>query len=110
MREHRLGEHVVSEPVRHARKRVRREGRHDEQVPAPEMRIRILTGRTPCQRDKGLARNEPLGPRGENRFDVVSCPYEQAHERARLVGRYPAGDSEQDARHAPSLSSWERGA
>jgi hypothetical protein len=32
-------------------------------------------------------------------MDVVAGPDEQADERARLVGRDPAGDSEQDARH-----------
>ncbi len=41
---------------------------------------------------------------GQDRFDLVPGPDEQANERAGLVGRNPAGDSEQDARHAPSLS------
>jgi len=34
-------------------------------------------------------------------------PDEKADQRARLVGRYPAGHSEQDARHAPSFSRTE---
>ena len=100
--EHRLREHVVGETVRHARERVRRERRDDEQVPVPEMGIGILARRSPRERDEGLARDEPLCARGENRLDLVSRPHEQADERACLVGRYPAGDAEQDARHAPS--------
>ena len=104
MGENRLGEHVVGEAVRHARERVRRQRRDDEQIPAPEMRIRILARRPSRERREGLGRDEAPRGGGQDRFHLVPGPDEQANERAGLVGRNPAGDSEQDARHAPSLS------
>ena len=54
VREHGLGEDVVGEPVRHARERVRRERRDDEQVPAPEVRIRVVARRPPRERAERL--------------------------------------------------------
>ena len=110
MREHRLGEHVVGETVRDARQRVRRQRRDDEEVPAPEVRIGIVTRWPARQSPEGLGRDEPLRAGGQHRFHLVSGANEQANERAGLVGRNPAGHSEQDARHAPSLSRTGRGA
>ena len=62
MGENRLGEHVVGEAVRHPRERVRRQRRDHEQIPAPEMRIRILARRPSRERREGLGRDE--APRG----------------------------------------------
>ena len=70
----------------------------------PEVRIRIVARRLPREGVEGLGADEPLGAGGQDGLHLVSGADEQANERARLVGRYPAGHSEQDARHAPSLS------
>ena len=110
MCEHGFGNDVVREPVRHARERVRRQRRDDEEVPVPKVRVRIVTRRTSRERPEGLGRDESHRAGGQDRLDLVSRPDEQANERARFVRRNPAGDSEQDARHAPSLSRTGRGA
>ena len=72
-------------------------------VEAREMRIRVVSGRAPGERAERLGRDEALGPGREDGLHLVSGPDEQADERARLVGRDPPGDSEQDARH-PALA------
>ena len=103
MREHRLGQDVVREAVGHAGERVRRERRDDEEVPSCEMRKRVgARRRPPGERVEGLGATKRSAPARQHGLHLVSGAHEQPDERARLVGRYPAGDSEQDARHAPS--------
>ena len=100
MRERRLGEDVVGEPVRELRERVRRAGRDDEQVGA-----RRGAGRDPrpagrrASAAKVSARDEALGAGRDERDDLVAVLDEQPHELARLVGGDAAGDAEEDSRH-----------
>ena len=94
-------QHVVSQSVREAREGVRGQRRDDEDVPALEMRIRIVGRSRSRERVEGLGGDEPLCAGGEHRVHVVAGANEKADECAGLVGRNPAGHSEQDARHAP---------
>ena len=110
VRERGFRQHVVSQAVREPRKRVRGQRGDNEDVPAPEMRVRIVGRSGSSKRVEGLGGDEPLCAGGEHRPHVVAGANEKADERAGLVGRNPAGHSEQDARHAPCLSSRERAA
>ena len=103
-------QYVVSQAVREPRKSVRGQRGDNEDVPAPEMRVRIVGRSRSSKRVEGLGRDKPLCTGSEHRPNVVPGANEKANERAGLVGRNPAGHSEQDARHAPSLSRTGRGA
>ena len=52
--ERRLGEHVVGDPVRELRERVRRARRDHEQVGARQMRVEILAGGPSSEREERL--------------------------------------------------------
>ena len=68
MRERRLGEHVVGEPVREPRHRVRGQRGDDEQVGTAEMRIRIGPRSFLRERVERLGGDEALGaPRRQRR-------------------------------------------
>ncbi len=67
MREHRLGEDVVGEPVREPRHRVGRQRRDDDQVGALEVRVRIGRRRRAGERVERLGGDESLGPTGRQR-------------------------------------------
>jgi hypothetical protein len=97
----RLGQHVVSLPVRKLRKRVRRARRHDEQIRALEMRIEIVRLSATRERKEGLASDELLRPARRQRHNIVPRLDEKPNELASLVRRNPAGYSHQDVRHAP---------
>ena len=102
----RLGEEVVGEPVRQPGERVRGRGRDDEQLSALEVGIGIVAWRLPREGEERVRGDEPLGARRDDRVDVVARPHQQPQERARLVGRDPPGDSEQDAGHPVPLDGW----
>jgi hypothetical protein len=102
--EHRLAQDIVRKSVRHPRERVRRQRCDDEEIPATEMGIGVGARPLSGERVERLGRNEALGSGRDHRFHLMPRSNEQADERARLVGRYPAGHSEQDARHAASVS------
>ena len=63
MRERRLGEDVVGEPVRELRERVRGAGRDEQQVGARQMEIDVVAGRPARERAEGLGGDESLGAR-----------------------------------------------
>ena len=62
VRERRLGEDVVGEPVRELRERVRGQRRDDEQVGALEMRVRV-GGSAACARARRTSRRGRSAPR-----------------------------------------------
>ena len=99
VRERRLGENVVGEPVRQLRQRVCGQRRDHEQVGALEVRIGIGARGLAREREERLGPNESVGGLRRQRQHVVTRLDEQAHELAGLVGRDAAGDPEQDARH-----------
>src|SRR6476619_2202231 len=105
MRERRLGQDVVGEAVRQACERVRRQRGDDEEVEATEVWVRVVGRRLTRERRERLRGDEALGARGEHGVHFMAAPDEQPYQRAGLVGRDPAGDSEQDARYALALSS-----
>ena len=75
--ERRLGEHVVGEPVRELRERVRRQRRDHERVGARQVRIEIVRRRPARERVEGLGGDEALGAGRDERQHVVPRPYEQ---------------------------------
>ena len=99
--EHGLGERVVGQAVGEARHRVRRQRRDDEQIGALEMRIRVGGSRRSRERVERLGGDEALGAARRQRQHVMAGANEQADDLARLVGRDPAGDAKDDARHRP---------
>ncbi len=99
MRESALRQQIVSQAVRELRERVRSERRDDEQVGVVQVRVGVLALRLPGEREERLRGYEALGALGQERIDVVAGSDEQPHEGAGLVGRDPAGDSDQDACH-----------
>ena len=103
MRERRLGEDVVGEPVRELGQRVRRARRDDEQVGAREMEIDVVPRRPPGERPERLGRDEALGAGRDERHDVVAVLDEQPAQLARLVGGDATGHAEQDAGHAEMM-------
>ena len=99
MRERRLGEQVVREPVRESRERVGRQRRDDQQVCVRQVRVRIGGRVLPRERPERLRRDEPLrAARGHGRH-VVPGADEQPHELAGLVGRDASGHPDEDPRH-----------
>src|SRR5688572_7143735 len=99
VRERRLGQHLVGEPVGELAERVRRQRRDHEQVGALEMRVWAGALGLAREREERLGPDEALRTCGRQRQDVVAGLDQQAHELAGLVGRDAAGDPEQDARH-----------
>jgi hypothetical protein len=93
-----LGQEIVGESVGEARKRVRSQRCDDQQVGVPEVRIRVVAAWLSREREERLSRDESLRRGRDERIDVMARPDEQSGERARLVGRYPPGDAQQDAR------------
>ena len=61
VRERRLGEDVVGEPVRELRERVRRARRDEQQVGARQVQIDVVGRRPARERAEGLRGDEPLG-------------------------------------------------
>jgi len=61
MRERRLGEDVVRDPMRKLRERVRRARRDDENVGACQMEVDVVLGRAPSKGTEGLGGDEALG-------------------------------------------------
>ncbi len=108
VRERRLGENVVGEPVRELRQRVRRERGDHEQVGALEVRVGIGARRLACEREERLRPDKAVGGRSRQRQHVMTRLDEKAHELAGLVGRDAAGDPEQDARHRAHCADFPR--
>ena len=104
MRERRLGEDVVGEPVRELRERVRRARRDEQQVGARQVEVDVLAGGPARERAKRLGGDEALGAGRHERHDVVPGLDEQAADLAGLVGGDAAGDPEQDAGHAANCA------
>ncbi len=100
MRERRLGQDVVGEPVGELGERVRRARRDDEQVGARQVEIDVVSRRTPRERAKRLGGDEALGAGRDQRNDVVALLDEQPAQLARLVGGDAAGHPQEDAGHA----------
>ena len=103
MRERRLGEDVVREPVGELRERVRRAGGDDEQVGSRQVEIDVVSGRTPRKGAKRLVRDESLGAGRDQRHDVVAVLDQQPAQLARLVRGDAAGDAEENAGHAEMM-------
>ena len=72
VRERRLGEQVVGEPVRELGQRVRRAGRDDQQVGARQVRVEVVRRRPARERGERLGADEPLGARRDER--ITSWP------------------------------------
>ena len=103
MRERRLGEDVVGEPVRELRERVRGARRDDEDVGARQVEVDVVAGGAPRERRERLGRDEALGAGRHERHDVVPVLDEQPAELARLVGGDPTRHSQEDAGHRKRL-------
>ena len=103
MRERRLGEDVVRDPLRELRERVRGAGRDDEQVGALEVRIQILGRRPPRERVERLRRDELLRAARDERHDVVAGLDEQPRQLAGLVGGDASGYAEEHTGHTPAI-------
>ena len=100
VRERRLGEDVVGEPVRELRERVRRARRDEQQVGAREVEVHVL-GRGPAgERAEGLGGDEALGAGRHERHDVVPALDQQTADLAGLVGGDAPCNPKQDAGHA----------
>ena len=100
MGERRLGEHVVGDPVRELRQRVRRAGRDDEQIGTRQVRVDILRWRSPREREEGLLGHEALGAGRDERNHLVPGLDQQARQLARLVRRDAARDTQKNPAHA----------
>ena len=96
MRERRLGEQVVGDPMRELRQRVGCARRDEQQVALRQVRIEILGGRTACEREECPLGDELLRSRRHERHNVVPGFDEQARHLARLVRGDPSADTEQD--------------
>ena len=100
VRERRLGQDVVGEPVRELGERVRGQRRDHEQVGALEMRVGIGASALAGEREERLGADEALGAGVGS--GMTSWPARRAGAQlAGLVGRDATGDPEQDARHGP---------
>ena len=93
VRERRLGEHVVRDPLRELRERVRCTRRDDEQIRVREVWIQILARGPPRERIERLRRDELLRAAGDDRHDVVPRLDEQPRQLAGLVGGDASGDA-----------------
>src|SRR6266508_1208945 len=103
VREPRLGDQVVREPLGQLRQAVRSQRRDDEEVGARQMEVEILSGGAACQAEEGLCAHETLG-RGRNEGDdLVPGPDEEPDELASLVGGNAARDADENAGHAGIL-------
>ena len=91
MRERGLGDEIVRQAVGELRERVRGQRCDDEEVGPGQMCVEILSGRAPCEGEEGLRADEALGPRSDERDDLVAVLDEQADELPRLVGGDPTG-------------------
>ena len=103
MRERRLGEDVVGEPVRELGQRVRRAGRDNEQVGACQVEIDVVSGRPARERAERLGGDEALGARRHEGYDLVPLLHQQPAQLACLVGGDAAGHAEKDAGHAQMM-------
>ena len=103
MRECRLGQDVVGEPVRELGQRVRRARRDDEQVGAREVEIDVVPRRPPRERAERLGGDEALGARRHEGYDLVALLDEQPAQLTCLVGGDATGHAEKDARHAEMM-------
>ena len=103
MRERRLGEDVVRDPLRELRERVRGARRDDEQVGVLEVWIQILARGPPRERVERLRGDELLRAAGDERHDVVPRLDEQPRQLAGLVGGDAAGDAEENTGHTPVI-------
>ena len=99
MRERRLGEDVVGDPVRELRERVRRARRDDQQVGPRQVLVDVFALRPAREREERLLGDEALRSRRDERDHVVPLLHEQARQLARLVGGDPSGDTQQDPAH-----------
>ena len=99
MRERRLGEEVVGEPVRELRERVRRARRDEQQVGARQMKVDVVAGRPARKRAKGLSADEALGPGRNERHDLMPAPDEEPANLARLVSGNPPRDAQKNPSH-----------
>ena len=107
MRERRLGEDVVGEPVRELRHRVRRARRDDQQVGARQVEVDVIAGRAPREGAKRLGGDKALGAGRDEGHDVVALLDEQPAELARLVGGDAARHPQQDAGHPRMMPTYE---
>ena len=103
VRERRLGEDVVGDPLRELRERVRRARRDDEEVGAVEVWIQILGRRPPRKRVERLRRHELLRAARDERHDVVARLDEQPRQLASLVGGDASGHAEEHTGHTPVI-------
>ena len=99
--ERRLGRQVVRQPVSELGERVRRAGSDDEQVAARQVRVQIVAGGPPGEREKSLGPNEPLGAGRDERHDVVPALDEQPRQLAGLVRRDSTADTPSKIRATP---------
>ena len=104
MRERRLRQEVVGDAVCELREGVRGARGDHEQVGAGQVRIDVLRGWSPCQREECLLGHEPLCPGRDQRHDVMPCLDEQARDLARLVGGDPSAHAQQHPAHAGSVT------
>ena len=101
VRERRLGQNVVGEPVRELRERVRGARRDEQQVGARQVEIDVIARRTPRERAEGLGGDESLGAGCDERHDLVTASDQEPADLACLVGGNAAGYPEQDTGHGP---------
>ena len=99
----RLGNEIVGRSVGKLRERVGRQRRNDEQVGTCEMDVEVLPRRPPSQGRKGLSADEPLGPRRDQRDNLVPALDEEPNQLAGLVGGNSHGNPHKNASHKPIL-------
>ena len=80
MRQGRLGEEVVRDPVGELRQRVRGARRHHEDVGAGEVQVDVLVRRPPRERGEGLGPHEALRARRDEGNHVVPCLHEKSSQ------------------------------
>ena len=94
--ERELREHVVRQPVRQLRERVRGQRRDHQQVGVDQVRVELVRLLAPGERLERPRRDEALGLGGQDRRHLVPRLDEESAELARLVGGDAAGHSEED--------------
>ena len=94
-----LRQHVVRQPVRELRHRVRGQRSDQEQVGASQVRVEILVRGPTGQRGEGLAAHEPIRAPRDERDHVVPGLDEQPRQLTRLVGGDPTGHPEEHLGH-----------
>ena len=105
VRERRLGEHVVGQPVGELGQRVRSQRGDHQQIRLREVWVRVVVDRVVRQGGERLLGDEALGATRHQGKDLVPGQHETPCELARLVGGNPARHAEEDASHrAPAVT------